>query len=114
MQQRRSGPGPSPAPYAPTPLSGADLVLELRPAVEDRRELVLLLGRQGEHHAVDADILAELQPVEIVGMAEDADRQAGRIAAGIGRHLAEGVDRFDAIGLQPVVARDPAVAIAEG
>src|SRR5258708_29425905 len=93
--------------------STVQLTLQTGPAVEDGHDLVLFLGRQGEDDTVDADVLAKLQPVEIVGSAEDADRQARRVAAGVGRHLAELVDRLDALGLQPVVARDPAVAVAE-
>src|SRR4051812_32455184 len=40
----------------------AELPLEVRPPVQDRHDLVGLLSRQGEHHAVDLEILAELQP----------------------------------------------------
>src|SRR5258708_20501838 len=94
--------------------STVQLTLQPGPAVEDGLDLVLFLGRQGEDDTVDADVLAKLQPVEVVGGAEDADRQARRIAAGVGRHLAELVDRLDALRLQPVVARAPAVSLAEG
>src|SRR5438552_47892 len=96
-------------------LAPAITALRSRPDEFELRDNALhLLGGQGEDGTVDAEVTAELQPVEILGRAEDADRQARRVAAGIGRHLAELVDRFDALGLQPVVARDPAVAVAEG
>src|SRR5918996_4572329 len=93
----------------------AQLALELAPAVDDRHQLVLLLGRQGEGDAIDADLLAELQLIENLGHAEDGDRQVGRIAAGFLGHDAELVDdHADAAFLQPVGARDPAVAVADG
>src|SRR5262249_10068804 len=59
------------------------------------------------------EILTKLQPVEIFGMAEDADWEARGIAAGFGGHLAELVDRFDALGLEPVVSRNPPVAVTK-
>ena len=64
--------------------------------------------------AVDADLLAEAQAVDLVGHAEDADRQRGGIAAGFARHRAELLDdHADAVLLQPVGAGNPAVAVAD-
>src|SRR5918993_1095664 len=93
----------------------AQLPLELGPAVDDRHQLVFFLGRQGEGDAIDADLLAEFQLIEHLGHAEDGYRQVGGIAACLLGHDAELVDdHADAAFLQPVGARDPAVAVADG
>src|SRR5262245_64624791 len=70
----------------------AEFALQLGPAVEDGHDLVLARGRQREHDAVDADLAVEPQPLDVVGHAEQGDGQTRRIAAGLARHLAEGID----------------------
>ena len=56
-----------------TPLLGRDQL---------ERDLVLRLGRNGEDDPIDADLLAEPQPIQVLGDAEDGYGQAGGIASG--------------------------------
>src|SRR5215216_3964766 len=82
--------------------SSAELALEFGPAVEDGHDLVVLVGRQREDDSVDAELAVALEALEIVAHAEGADRQAGRIAAGLLGHGAEPVEHFYAVAVEPV------------
>src|SRR5207244_12596644 len=81
------------------------------PLVQCRQDVV-----GGYRHQADIDprrtqVAEQLQPVEIVGRAADRDRQRGRIAPGILRHLAEGWQVF--LGIPARSVRIPAVAVAD-
>src|SRR4030095_17053010 len=93
------------ASYTPA-CKSAELAAEFRPAVEEGHDLVVLLGRQREDDAVDPELPVALQALQVVGHAEGADRQAGRIAAGLLGHGAGLRAHFDAVAGGPVVPRD--------
>src|SRR5689334_3497779 len=99
-----------PASRFPTRANESNASLELGPPVEDGHDLVFLLGRQREHDAVDAELAVAFQALEVGRHAEGAYRQAGRIAARLLRHGTKLVEHVDPVAVEPVVARDPAVA----
>src|SRR5262245_20542768 len=67
----------------------SDLAHEPRAAVERGEYLVNLRWIQVEDQASHAGVAIALDQIEVLGDAEDGDRQAGRIAAGLGDELLE-------------------------
>src|SRR5215831_3233204 len=100
--------------FADTASLARELALQAGPVVEDGDDLLFARRRQREDDAIDADRLVQPKPLDIVGHAEQGDGQALGIAPGIDRHPVEFVDNAQSIALQPIVARDPTVAVANG
>ena len=55
--------------------SGSDGAHQRCPAIEYRQDRIRLRGGQADHHARDAEIAELVQPIEILGDAEQCDRQ---------------------------------------
>src|SRR3954469_4280640 len=80
------------------------------PAVEDRQDLVALVGHQRDIDGIDPELPVALQLVEVVRRATEPQRQRFRVAPRFLRHLAERRDVI--LRLAAGGVRIPAVAIA--
>src|SRR5580698_11361909 len=59
------------------------------PAIEYRQDRIRLRGGQAADHARDAEIAELVQPIEILGDAEQCDRERCGISPRFGRELVE-------------------------